>query len=414
MPITYKSVAYGAVKSRIVPFPPVHNVTQGSYFSTISAAVTAASSGDTIEVSAGTYQEQVSISKPLTLRGPNYNKAGNDPTRVVEATIQIIPSFGNYAYALYINSNNVTVEGFNIDAPDSLITNGVPAAYPVIGIEKSNFTFRNNKMYGGENPLYFYRGTDVLGTNLLIEGNYIDCGPFVNDVYNRGIYLYNMQGTVQDNVIVNSCIGIQHSSFAKTTSESIIQRNTVSAALTGLYNNVHLNGSAPNTWRQNTVTVAPNDRQGLKLLAGGAGADTGANAPSWIAARTQYTGTQGTGAAATVNFINNFFDCSRVSGQVYNNVRWVGFGFSGTGTPGGVGAVTVINGNNNSITDWTQTVRNLNPVSPNLSNNWWGTTDQTAITSETAVVNSGGGTITFTPILTSGTDTQPSTPGFQP
>lgn len=412
MAFTIKGVGFkGSTSMRI---SPVHNITQNTYYDSIAGAVNYANSNDVIEVRAGTYQEQVNLTKPLTLRGPNYNKAGNDPTRVAEATLQVIPAFGNYAGVLYIDSNNVTVEGFNIEAPDSLITNGVPAAYPVQGYEKSNFTFRNNKMYGGENPLYLYRSTDVLGTNLLIEGNYIDCGPFVNDVYNRGIYLYNMQGTIQDNVIVNSCIGIQHSAFAKTTAETIIQRNTVSAALTGLYNNVHLNGSAANTWRQNTVTVSPNDRLGLKLLAGGPGADTGANAPSWIAARTQYTGTQGTGAAATVNFVNNFFDCSRDPAQVYNNIRWVGFGFSGTGTPGGVGAGTVINGNNNSITNWTQTVRNLNPVSPNLSNNWWGTTDINAITSATAVVNSGGGTITFTPIRNSGTDTQPSTPGFQP
>jgi hypothetical protein len=392
---------------------PVQNITQGIGYSTIVSAVDAASSGDVIEVAAGTYQEKVHIWKPLTLRGPNYNKAGNDPSRVAEATIQFMPSFGNNSYVLFIGANNITVEGFNIDAPDSLITNGVPAAYPVQGVEKSNFTFRNNKMYGGEIPLYFYRGTDVLGTNLLIEGNYIDCGPFVNDAYNRGMFIYNMQGTIQDNVVVNTNLGIQISAIIAKTAETIIQRNTVSASLAALYNNVHVIGSAANTWRENTVTVAPNDRQGLKLLVGGPGAAWGPlEQVNWIAARTQYTGTQGTGTGPTVNYTNNFFDCSRVSGQVYNNTNWAGFGFSGTGTPAGVGASTVVNGNNNSVTGWLQTVRNLNPVSPNLSNNWWGTTDLTAIT--TSVVNSGGGTITFEPILTSGTDTQPSTPGFQP
>ena len=41
----------------------------GTYYATISEAVTAASSGATIDVCPGTYPEQVTISKNLTLRG---------------------------------------------------------------------------------------------------------------------------------------------------------------------------------------------------------------------------------------------------------------------------------------------------------------------------------------------------------
>jgi len=45
-------------------------------FSTIQAAINAASAGDTINVAAGTYEEQITIDKSLSIVGPN---AGIDP-----------------------------------------------------------------------------------------------------------------------------------------------------------------------------------------------------------------------------------------------------------------------------------------------------------------------------------------------
>lgn len=38
-------------------------------YATISAAVSAAASGDTVDVTSGSYQEMVTITKPLTLQG---------------------------------------------------------------------------------------------------------------------------------------------------------------------------------------------------------------------------------------------------------------------------------------------------------------------------------------------------------
>ena len=53
---------------------------QGQY-GTIQAAINAASQGDTIHVSAGTYAENLSINKELTFVGANTGKAGADETR---------------------------------------------------------------------------------------------------------------------------------------------------------------------------------------------------------------------------------------------------------------------------------------------------------------------------------------------
>ncbi len=90
---------------------PVANTTQTTYFATIQSALNAAVSGDVIEVCAGTYTENVVISEDVTLRGPNYNKKGNDGTRVPEAII-----VGNVT----VNHVGVTFEGFNVQSGGSL------------------------------------------------------------------------------------------------------------------------------------------------------------------------------------------------------------------------------------------------------------------------------------------------------
>jgi hypothetical protein len=70
---------------------------------TIQAAVTAAEPGDTVTVAAGTYNESLSISKPLTLKS----------TSGAASTIII----GGDPYSVFISSRDVTVDGFTITNP---------------------------------------------------------------------------------------------------------------------------------------------------------------------------------------------------------------------------------------------------------------------------------------------------------
>ncbi len=92
---------------------PVYNITQDTYYGTIQAAIDDAGTvnGDIIQVAAGTYDENVNINKPLTLTGAN---AGNDcESRGVESVIA--PSSGA---PVMITSDNVTLNGFEINAPN--------------------------------------------------------------------------------------------------------------------------------------------------------------------------------------------------------------------------------------------------------------------------------------------------------
>lgn len=394
--------------------PPVHNVTQNTYHDSIAWAVFYASSGDVIEVQPGVYQEQVQIDKPLTLRGPNYQKTGYDPTRGEEAVLQYMPSFGDFNTIVGVSAANVTIEGMSFDCPESLVYATPTPVYSPYGIyfyAQDNFTFRNNRMYGGEIALGIYTG-GVARSGLLIEGNYIDCGPWVNDSYNRALYIWNSSGFIQDNVIVNCNTGIQFSVVTTITlsAQTTVRRNKVSASGTGLYNNVMPRGTATHNWTDNTVTVSPNDRQGAKKLVGGTGGQWGPlGQTNWSAAFIAYTGTEGASSTPpTVSMKNNLFNIARDPTQVYNNNNWVGTRFATGGTGGGVSANAVIQINNNSLTNWTIGVLNPSAANANMANNWWGTSNS----SNVVIQNTGTGNVVITPISTLGANGYPSTANF--
>jgi len=90
-------------------------------FSSISAAVAAAHSGDTIKVVGGTYQEQVDVTKSLTLIGGQVRVAGQSGASVIGPSDPVTSMFG-----FRLDANNITVKTFTIQAEmmDAIQTNG--------------------------------------------------------------------------------------------------------------------------------------------------------------------------------------------------------------------------------------------------------------------------------------------------
>ncbi len=62
-------------------------VASGSDYTTIQDAIDAASDGDTLVITAGTYDEDVTVDKDVTILGANAGIAGNDGSRVAESVI---------------------------------------------------------------------------------------------------------------------------------------------------------------------------------------------------------------------------------------------------------------------------------------------------------------------------------------
>jgi len=120
----------------------------GSPFATITHAIGVVSSGGTVDVAAGTYAENVVITKPLTLDGANAGTSAAGPaTRSAESVIAGPYSSGNDV-SVEVASPNVTVDGFSVQQSTPVTC----ASCAAFGIEvdptSSNVTVQNDIVSG--------------------------------------------------------------------------------------------------------------------------------------------------------------------------------------------------------------------------------------------------------------------------
>jgi len=183
---------------------PVTNVTQGTSFGTIQAAIDAANPGDMIELAAGIYSEApVNVNKAVTIEGPNDGLAGVDPGRGSEATLLNTPLTFTAAAVL---------DGVEIHQTD----NTSDAVLVQAAATVRNSVIRRDGVDAGQSV----RGitTAVGTTGFTISGNLIsgdDSGGFFSGhkTWNSGIYVNGGSGTFSGNTIENCRTAINLDDF---------------------------------------------------------------------------------------------------------------------------------------------------------------------------------------------------------
>ena len=331
-------------------------------FKTIQAGVNAVAPSGTVNVAAGIYPEQIVIGKTLELLGPNRELAGNNPGRLPEAVITYpagITTAGEVLVNVLTDVHGVTIAGLDLRYQEYLVDKW---PYLIFTSKVGDLTIRNNRMLGGEVAVYVLTDDNqtVYRDGLLIEGNYIDGGPFVNCWYNRGMYVQATAGTVQDNVITNVNTGIQIMPYAHPAG-GVVQRNLVAAGLIGLYHNYQNKGAGAWVWASNEVTVADNDRQGLKAEL---------YAP-WTTQSVTFRGielitfgAEGSGAAPQVTFNNNAIDGTLADSPLTTGREAVRMTTAGTGA-----RATLFE---NSFANCSVGATNATTVLMDAPRNWWG------------------------------------------
>ena len=235
---------------------PVVDTNTGTGYSTIQEAVNAASPGDTIAVSAGTYPETVSIAKPLTLDGAQAGvdaRGRSGSESVVDGTITIATS-------------SVAVDGFSLDDPvgGDLITIGQSSDVTVKNniidnkgyvatFSGNNITFTQNAVTN-DNPTSGIEANSDPGSTYNVSDN-----SFTGAVPTADFTVIGDPSPITSNVIVdgnsdnsgNTLVALFHTNTAS------ISDNTVTSTALSENSAIYIGGDV------NNVTVAGNTISGV-------------------------------------------------------------------------------------------------------------------------------------------------------
>jgi len=185
-----------ATVGRILYFYPVRNVTQSLSYTAIQPAIDAANANDVIELAEYTFNERVSITKPLTLTGISKTNTIIDGTGL---------SGTGSGIALNSGVTNVTIKNLTVRNFAGVSPNSSAGIYGALG--NSNLLVDNVQSLSNVGGAGFYANGPVQGvtiTNSTFSGHTGGA---------RGIVIWNgfKQNIVISNNIVtnNNCCGIE-------------------------------------------------------------------------------------------------------------------------------------------------------------------------------------------------------------
>lgn len=164
----------------------------GTDHMSIQAAINAATNGDTIYVAAGTYAENVAVSKSVTLTGANVGVNPNTGSRIGESILN---------GSVMVSSNDVTFDGFTVSNPSG--TSGISVT-SVSGANVRNSIFNDigtGNATGSAQAVYISTSNSPI-SNFTISNNKIMNVGNISMLHNgnagssaKGIYVGNSGGT---------------------------------------------------------------------------------------------------------------------------------------------------------------------------------------------------------------------------
>jgi hypothetical protein len=249
----------------------------GAKFNTIQSAINAASPGDTVAVCAGTYTEQLSITKNLRLDA--VTGAALVPGAIRQNTMSLATADGIAAAILVSGAGNVIISGLIVDGANNALTECAPR---LIGVYFQNSSgslrhsaVRNFKLSADLNgcqsgtgvfvesgagqssnvevvdcSIHDYQKNGVtaneLGTSVAIQSNVVTgIGPTTGAAQN-GIQIgFSATGTIRENAVADNlwspCLNVQTCQTVATdilvtgSNGVVVDDNTVGLAQVGIF-----------------------------------------------------------------------------------------------------------------------------------------------------------------------------------
>ncbi len=278
---------------------PVTNTNTGEYYCSIQSAIDdpLTLNGHTISASAGTYAENITVTKSLTILGPN---DAIDPCaggRVAEAIIMpaatqtsVQGSTSGTIFRLGSGSGHldVTIKGFTLDGHNPTLTNGIvlngvevhtgagivnstgsfdanPGGYDVKMIVQNNI-IQNLERYGvladGVPSTAPMAGTDVSHNKIdnIPSGNLYPGGG-----RGRGIaFEENHYGSATYNCISRVNVGWQDDNYYLPSpgAATVVSNNTISSYHRGIFHNLQYSGASNATISNNTISAESSNNSG--------------------------------------------------------------------------------------------------------------------------------------------------------
>ncbi|ELS31044.1 MULTISPECIES: filamentous hemagglutinin N-terminal domain-containing protein [Pseudanabaena] len=233
--------------------------------------------GTTVNVAAGTYQENLIIPNTIsnvTLNGPfaGVSAGGSSATsRGSEAIIVPAASNTSDGNIITVRANNVTIDGFKLDGDNTALTGGrslngidVNAARGISnGTDGTsytpiqNLTVQNNIIANTNRSgvLLFSSAAALMDGNVITNNRFDNMSGGTNPDSGRGVYLLrNAYADVTNNYITRALIGIQIQPMSSTTlgTRTNITNNTIESYFFGIWHN-------PSTANNATYTIANNN-----------------------------------------------------------------------------------------------------------------------------------------------------------